>query len=562
MGENRSLDKTLINFEDCEKISMGDLIKDYDKNKDVYCGKELEAVVIEENADGFMVDLGMKSEGIIPKEEFEGKVPSELKIGAKIKVKILSIGNNQPIVSYVKVLEESKWRAIQEAFENGKRVYGTIVKSVKYGFIVDIGVKSFLHISQIDVSFVKEVEKYVGNSYEFSITEFDKKNRRVVVSHRKIIEDERNIAKASALERISEGQIIDGKVSKITNFGAFINIGGIDGLLHIDNMAWYKIRKVEDLLHCGQVVKVQVSKVDKISGKISLSMKSLAPNPWECVDEKFPVGLIVKGIVKSIMNYGVFVELEPGIEGLLHISEYAWSNSEEMLKKEVKKGQNIEVKIINVDVANKKIALSVKRMLMNPWDEALRCYAPGTVVKGVVKNITPFGAFVKLPLGVEGLIHISDFSWTVKVKHPKEVLKEGEEVEAVVLEVNLKDEKISLSLKHTMPNPYKKYDIGAIVKGKVSRVVNFGILIELEPGGIEALIRNNEKSSTKTYREENQPALREGDEVEAKIIRIDMKNRKIEASIKRLEFDREKELINKYADQNDNPTLREILVEE
>jgi len=560
--ENKSLNKILIDFGDCEEnVNMVDLMRDYDKSRDIYCGKELEVVIIEENSDGFMVDLGMKSEGIIPKEEFvEGKIPSELKVGAKVKVKVLST-SNQPVVSYMKILEKYRWQAVQEAFKSGRRVHGTIVKTVKYGFIVDIGVKSFLHVSQLDVNFVKEVEKYVGNSYEFIIIEFDEKERRVVVSRRKIIEDEKSRAKASALERITEGQIVDGKVSKITSFGAFIDIGGIDGLLHIDNMAWYKVKRVEDLLHCGQAIRVEVSKVDRVNGKISLNMKSLIPNPWECVDEKFPVGLIVKGIVRSIVDYGVFVELEPGIEGLLHTSEYAWNDSEEALKKEVKRDQTIEVKIIGVDVADKKIALSVKRMLTNPWDEALRHYIPGTRIKGIVKNLTPFGAFVKLPLGIEGLIHINDLSWTINVRHPEDILKIGDEIEVVVLGINLKSEKISLSLKHTKANPYEKYNVGVIVKGKVVRVVDFGVFIELE-SGIEALIRNNEKTSVKTYEEDDHSILKKDDEVEAKIIKIDMKNRKIEASVKRLELDREKELVNKYINQSDNPTLREILSEE
>ncbi|MDR3257102.1 MAG: S1 RNA-binding domain-containing protein [Endomicrobium sp.] len=559
MIENKNLDKMVTSFEDCEDISMADLMKDYNESPNIDFGKELEVTIIAENADGFMVDLGMKFEGIIPKKEFEeGKIPTELKVGAKIKVKIVST-RGQHILSYREVIEKNKWDVVQEAFKNNHRVYGTIVKTIKGGFLVNIGVNAFLHISQLDTCFVKETEKYVGKSYEFIITKFDREEKNVIVSRRKIIEDEKNVARTSALESIAEGQIIDGTVSRITNFGAFISLGGIDGLLHVSDMAWYKVKKVEDLLCLGQTIRVQVLKVDRASEKISLSMKNLAPNPWESAVERFPIGLIMKGIVTSVMDYGIFVELEPGVEGLLHSSEYAWNNSEAALKKEIKEGQEIEVKIIDIDKENKKIALSIKKMLINPWDEAFRHYTPGTVIKGVVQNLMPFGAFVKLPEGIEGLIHISDFSWTAKIRHPEDVLKKGDEVEVVVLEVNPQNEKISLSLKHVKSDPYKKYKIGIVVQGKVVRTTDLGIFIELEHG-IEALIKNEEISSVKIER--SQSVLKEGEEVEAKVIKIDIKNRKIEASIKKLEFDREKELVKKYANQNEKSTLGEILTEE
>jgi small subunit ribosomal protein S1 len=560
MTENKNLDKTITSFEDSEDISMADLMKGYDESGNIDFEKELEVTIIAENSDGFMVDLGMKSEGIIPKKEFEeGTIPSELKVGATVKVKLVST-HGQPTLSYRGIIEKERWSAVQEAFESSKRVHGTILKTIKGGFLVDIGgINAFLHISQLDTHFVKETEQYIGKSYEFVITEIDRRKKNIVVSRRKIVEDEKNAARTSALENISEGQILDGTVSKIMNFGAFINIGGVDGLLHIGELAWYKVRKVEDLLHVGQIIRVQVAKVDKTSGKISLSMKNLAPHPWESAVERFPVGLIIKGTVTSVMDYGVFVEFEPGIEGLLHTSEYAWNDSEAALKREVKKGQEIEVKIINVDRENKKIALSVKKMLSNPWDEAFRHYTPGTVVKGIVQNLMPFGAFVKLPEGIEGLVHISDFSWTTKVKHPEDVIKKGDEVDVVILEVNPQNEKISLSLKHTKPDPYKKYKIGLVVKGKVVRTSAFGAFIELE-NSVEALIKNTEASSVKV--DKNQSVFKEGEEVEAKIIKVDIRDRKIEASVKKLEFDREKELVKQYANNNDKPTLGEILSEE
>ncbi|MCL2484689.1 MAG: S1 RNA-binding domain-containing protein [Endomicrobia bacterium] len=557
-----ALDKTITNFEDNEELSMADLMKEYDDFGSLSVGKELEVTIIEENADGFMVDLGIKSEGLIPKKEYEeGKVPAELKVGNKVKVKVVNL-HGQPVLSYREVVEKAKWDNVEKAFKESKHVNGTVTKAVKGGLMVDIGVNAFLHISQIDTHFVKDTEKYVGKSYEFAIIEFDRRDKKVVVSRKKILEDERLTKRNAVLNSIAEGQILDGTVARITDFGAFIDLGGMDGLLHIGELAWHKVKKVDEILHKGQTVRVQVAKVDKAAGKISLSMKNLAANPWDSAAERFPVGLIMKGVVTSVMDYGAFVELEPGVEGLLHASEYAWNDSEGEFKRNVKKGMELEVKIVEVDKEGKKISLSVKKMQTNPWDEAYRHYVPGTKVKGVVQNIMPFGAFVKLPEGIEGLVHISDFSWTSRVKRPEDVVKKGQEVDVMILEVNPQNEKISLSIKHTQPDPSKKYKVGTVVTGKVVRVAEFGAFMELEPG-IEALIKNNEASSIKPAdRNQPQQILKEGDEVEAKIVKNDFRERKIEASIKKLEFDREKELVKKYANNDDKPTLGQILSEE
>ena len=559
MTDNTNLDKNTTHFEENEEMSMADLMKEFDTVGNITVGKELEVTIIAENEDGFMVDLGMKSEGMIPKKEFEeGKVPKELKSGATVKVKVVNM-HGQPILSYREMVEKVQWDKVEQLFREGKHAQGVISKTIKGGFIVDIGINAFMHISQVDTVFVKDGEKYVGKTYEFAIAEFDRQSKKVAVSRRKLLEDEKNSKRASVLETIAEGQIVDGTVSRITTFGAFVDLGGIDGLLHIGEMAWYKVRKVEDLLHQGQMVRVQVSKVDKTNGKISLSMKNLTPHPWDSAVDRFPVGLIMNGKVTSIMDYGAFVELEPGIEGLLHASEYSWNDSDSSFKKNVKKDVEIEVKIIGVDKENKKISLSVKKIQSNPWDEAFRHYTPGTTVKGVVQNLMPFGAFVKLPEGIEGLVHISDFSWTERIKHPEDVVKKGQEIDVVILEVNPQNEKISLSIKHTQQDPYKKYKTGAAVTGKVIRVAEFGAFVELEPG-IEALIKNSEASSVKTDR--NQCVLKEGEEVEAKITKVDIRDRKIEASVKKLEFDREKELVKKYANQDDKPTLGEILTDD
>ncbi|MCL2388879.1 MAG: S1 RNA-binding domain-containing protein [Elusimicrobia bacterium] len=555
--DNNNLDKTV--FEDSDNVSMEELLSQYGGADNFSAGKEIEVTIIAENEDGFMADLGMKSEGLIPKKEFaEGEVPPELKAGAVVKVKVISTSPNIKL-SYREVLEKAAWDTIEEAARAGKTVKGKILKTVKGGFIVDVGVRAFLHISQVDTVFVKDGASYVGNTFDFIITEFSRPEKKVTLSRRKLLENEKASKKAEALDSISEGQILDGTVSRITDFGAFIDLGGVDGLLHIGEIAWHKVKKVDELLQKGQTVRVQVLRVDKASGKISLTMKQLNAHPWDGAAEKFPEGLIVKGIVSSVSSYGAFVELEKGIEGLLHVSEYAWNDSESSFKKNVKSGDEIEVKVIALDKENKKISLSVKKILQNPWEEAVRRYAPGTKVKGVVTKLMPFGAFVKLPEGIEGLVHISDFSWAKKVRHAEDVLKVGDEVEVVVREVSPTNEKIALSIKHLSQDPFKNYKTGAVVKGKVIRTADFGVFVELEPG-IEALLKNSEMTSVKEER--GNIVFKEGDEIEAKVIKADTPARKIEISIKKLEFDMEKELVKKYASESDKPTLGDILTED
>lgn len=551
--ENNNLDKLTV-FEDAGDLSMDDLLgPDVKMNR----GEIVSVKIVSENSDGFLVDLGMKSDGMILKSEFaDMQIPKELKVGAEVKVFIKRTFPKIEL-SYREVMEKASWDKIEELFKNKKTVSGTIKKTVKGGFIVDIGVNAFLHISQVDSSFVKDGEKYVGKTYEFAITEFDRAEQKINLSRRKLLEDEKLAKKKSALDSLAEGQIIDGAVTRITNFGAFIDLGGIDGLLHIGELAWYKVKKVEDILKIGQIVRVQIIKLDKENEKISLSMKQLAANPWDVAGEKYLEGLIIKGKVTSVTAYGAFVELEPGVEGLLHSSEYAWNDSENLFKKEVVAGKELEVKVIGCDKTSKKISLSIKKMHTNPWEEAARNYVPGTKVKGIVKNITPFGAFVKLPEGIEGLIHISNFSWAKGIKHPENIVKKGEEIEVMVLSVNTQNEEIALSLKHLTQDPYKKYKTGTPVKGKVKRALEFGVFVEIEEG-IEALLKKTELS----MENKTQELPKEGEEIEAAVIKADIKERKLEISVKKLEKSMERELIKQFASNDERPTLGDILQQE
>ncbi len=553
--ENNNLDN-LTKFEEDESISMADLLGPETK-MGLSRGQILDVVIVAETDDGFMVDLGMKSEGIIPKSEFENnEIPKELAVGATVKVFVKNaVGRIQ--LSYREVLEKQAWDKVEEIFKNKQTIKGTIKKSIKGGFIVDVGVNAFLHISQVDTSFVNNPEKYIGKNFEFAITEFDRYDKKITLSRRKLLEDEKRAKREQMFATLTEGQILDGTVKKIIPSAAFVDLGGVDGFLHIGELAWYKVKKVEDILHVGQIVRVQISKIDKENEKISLSMKQLAVNPWDSAGEKYIAGLIMKGKVTSIMPYGAFVELEKGVEGLLPVAEYAWNDAEHLFKSEVKEGQEIEVKIVSCDKETKKISLSVKQMKPNPWEETARHYVPGTKVKGIVKNITPFGAFVKLPEGVEGLIHISDFSWFKTTKFPEDFLKKGQEVEVVVLSVNTQNEKIALSLKHLTEDPYKKYKLGTTVKGKVVRVAEFGVFIEVEPK-IEVLIKRTELSFENKIGE----LPKEGEELEAKIIKADLRERKLEASIKKFEKAQEKELIKQFSSNDEKPTLGDILQEE
>ena len=553
--ENNNLDN-LTKFEDDESITMADLLGPETKSQ-INQGQIIDVVIVAENDEGFMVDLGMKSEGLIPKSEFEGmEIPKELAVGATVKVFVKN-ARGRIQLSYREVLEKKAWDDVEEIFKSKKTIKGTIIKSVKGGFIVNVGVNAFLHISQVDIVFVNQPEKYIGKTFDFVITEFDRYDKKITLSRRKILEDEKAAKRAAMFESLNEGQILDGTVKKIIPSAAFVDLGGVDGFLHIGELAWYKVKKVEDILHVGQVIRVQILKIDKEQEKISVSMKQLVTNPWDSAGEKYISGLIMKGKVTSIMPYGAFVELEKGVEGLLPISEYAWNDSDHLFKKEVKEGQELEVKVINCDKETKKISLSVKQMHQNPWEIAARHYVPGTKVKGIVKNITPFGAFVKLPEGVEGLIHISDFSWLKNIKHPEDVVKKDQEVEAVVLSVNTQNEKIALSIKHLTQDPYKKYKLGTTVKGKVVRVAEFGVFIEVEPN-IEVLVKKTELSFENKIGE----LPKEGEEIEAKIIKADLRERKLEASIKKFEKAQEKELIKQFSSNDEKPTLGDILQED
>jgi small subunit ribosomal protein S1 len=521
-------------------------------------GKIYKVKVAGKTSDGVMVDLGMKAEGLVEKAEFTEEQFNEIKPGSEISVYIIRLHTQQgtPMVSYKKAKEVAAWDKISLAVKNNQPVDGHIVKKIKGGFIVDIGLDAFLPASQLDIYQVKDFSKFLGITMKFLVTEFNRSENNVVLSRRKLVEFEQKEAKRKIFEVIEVGQEMEGIVSKIIDSGAFVDIGGMDGFVHISDIAWHRISKVKDALSERQNVKVKVLKIE--NDKVALGIKQLFPRPWDNAKNKYHVGDILKCKITSITEFGLFAQLEPGLEGLVHISEIAWNDPKGHGIKNFKKDQEIDLKIIAIDTVNEKISLSIKRTKQSPWDEARKLYPAGTRLKGVVTNLMPFGAFVKLPSGIEGLVHVSDMSWLKKVRHPQDMLKTGQEVEVVVLNVDTKEEKISLSLKHAEGNPFAKYAPGKIVTGKVVRIMDFGAFVELEPG-IDALVRTSEISSAKISHPSE--ALKVGQEIEGKVLKCEEKEKKIDVSMRKLEHEREKELLKKYVNKNERHTLGDLLEE-
>ncbi|MCX5778831.1 MAG: 30S ribosomal protein S1 [Elusimicrobia bacterium] len=542
-----------------DEMSMADLLGPDIKLEN---GKILSVKIIGQNADGFLVDLGTKSDGLIPIGDCDEATKAAFKIGMQVQVMVVKMftESGYVILSNRQIREKAAWEKVVEAYKAGLPVEGRVRQKNRGGFTVDVGgVSAFCPISQIELRFVKDGDKYLGKTLSFLVAELDQSQRNVVLSRKKILEAEDKVRKVTVLAGLVEGSVVDGQVTGITDFGAFIDIGGMEGLLHIGDIAWFHVKKVSDVLKPGQKVTVQILKVDREKGKISFSLKNLSPRPWDGAKDKYPEGLVIKGKISSIADFGVFVELEPGLEGLIHQSEVSWDEQKPNLRKTFVVGTEIEAKIIGVDPTAEKLSLSLKKMLPNPWEEAAQRYAPGARVKGTVMTLTPFGAFVKLTDGIEGLIHVSDLSWTKKIRHPQDVLKTGDEIEVVVMEVNTRNEKMVLSLKHLQEDPMRKYKVGASVTGVVKRVVEFGAFVELEPD-VEALVRNAEISAR---RDDMPPVLlKEGQTVEAKVIKCEAKERKIEISIRKLDHEQERALIKKYVNKSSLPTLGDMLMDE
>ncbi len=545
-----------------EEIRMEDLMA---QTEGPSTGSLVDGVVVSEGADHLLVDVGLKLEAFLPIGEFVHALP---KIGDKIPVLILKMRGSEgrPLVSHQQAREKKYWDAIYDAFKNKKPVDGKIVKRIKGGVIVDVGIDAFMPTSQIDLKPVFKPEEWVGKSARVFVLEMNRSKSNVLVSRRQFIESEREIKKIETLKTIKEGLVVHGRVTSVTNFGAFIDIGGMEGLLHVSDMEWTRVEDPKAIVKVGDELDVQILKFDPATNKVSLGRKQLLKHPWDGIEDRFSIDSVVKGKVTGIAGFGAFVEIEPGVEGLIHVSEISWTERVKNLKDILKVGQEVEAKLIGFDREEEKISLSLKRLGESPWEQALHIYRPGTQIDGEVTHMAPFGVFVKIPIGIEGLIKNQDLSWTDKGPNPQDALKVGDKVKAVVLEVNAKEEKMSLGIKQLSKDPLKTIHVGDAVTGKVSKIVDFGIFVALDCG-LDGLVRSQEIYNVKSMfsevkrrdQEEHlvDPQFKEGDVVTATVIKINKKERKLELSIRKYEREQERELLRKYSGQQGNPTLGE-----
>lgn len=458
-------------------------------------GKTTTARVMRIDSDGVLVDLKYKSHGLIPKFEFGPHELKGLAVGDELEVLVdqLESPEGRVVVSYERAKAMRAWDRIVKLFETGEPVTGTVTHKVKGGLSVDIGIDAFLPGSQIDLQRVTDFDQYVGQRVTATILKINRKRGNVIISRRKYMSDQRADSRKKVLSDLQVGQIIQGIVKNITNYGAFIDIGGVDGLLHITDMTWGRIAHPSELLAIGDQITVKVLSFDKDTEKISLGLKQLTPNPWEEVEKNLVVGQKIKGTISSITDYGLFVQVAPNIEGLVHISEISWTDRIENLNTRYKVGEEIEVLLVALDRESRRMSLSVKQLEKNPWDQVTEQFSVGQKIKGTISNITDFGIFVQLLPGIDGLVHISDLSWTEHVEHPKDRYTVGQEVEAIILAIDKESKKISLGIKQLEQDPWNEvetqYPVGSLVTGTVSKITNFGAFIRL-PSGIEGLVHN------------------------------------------------------------------------
>lgn len=498
-------------------------------------GNIAQGKVVQITNDMVMVDVGWKTEGFIPASELKNAQGNiNVSVGDEIEVFIdKRDADGNLILSKNKATKLKVWDEIKSACENNTPVKGKVVEKVKGGLSVDIGIIAFLPGSQVDVRPIKDLDQFVGQTMDFKVLKYDRKRNNVVLSRRSIVASERETEKKDILESIQEGSIVQGVIKNITDYGIFIDLGGIDGLLHVTDISWGRITKPSDHFRKGDKITVKVLSFDREKERVSLGFKQLTENPWEHIMEKYPVGSIVEGKVVNLTDYGVFVELETGVEGLVHISEMYWTREIKHPSKVLKVGDEIKVVVLDVNTEAKRISLSLKQTSPNPWEKLKEKYPEGTIVKGVVRNITNFGVFVGIEEGIDGLIHVSDISWKHRVSHPSEYFKKGQEVEAVVEKVDVENEKFSLSVKKMEKNPWEalsqKYAPGSVVNGKITNFTDFGIFVEIEEG-IEGLVHISEISQKRVKTSSELYAM--GDTVSAVIKSIDPKSKKIRLSIK------------------------------
>ncbi len=485
--------------------------------------------------DDAVIDVGLKSEGLVHKNEFDNW--DTLESGAEIEVILEDLEDENGIVKLSKRKADRirNWKKVLETYNEGDIIEGKGIRRIKGGLLIDIGVPAFLPASQIDVRRPGDVNQFIGKTIRAEIIKIDEPRRNIVVSRRTLIENERDEAKQRLLNTINEGDVIVGQVTNVAEFGAFIDLGGIDGLLHVTDMSWGRIKHPSEICKIGDELEVKVLKVDFDSEKIALGLKQKEASPWDDIESRFPVQTKVTGKVVNLVSYGAFIHLEDGVEGLVHVSEMSWRKRVNHPSEIVQPGDEIEVVVLDIDKEKHEISLGMKQVENNPWELVTEKYPIGTVVSGAVRNLTNYGAFVEIEPGIDGLLHVSDISWTEKIAHPNEKYKKGDEVECMVLEIDLEKQRISLGMKQMHEDPWQNaipeaYKPGMVVHGAVTKITNFGVFVELEEG-LEGLLHISELADKKV--ENPQDIVKPGEEVNVKILRVDLDDRKIGLSLKR-----------------------------
>ncbi|MBI5788627.1 MAG: 30S ribosomal protein S1 [Candidatus Schekmanbacteria bacterium] len=547
LGENVGLDANSqeeeLDFSEMEKL-YSETLKSFEE------GEVVIGTVVQIGNGEVLVDVGYKSEGAIPLSEFpfskDGKPAVE--VGDKIEVYLEKKEDNDGLVvlSKEKANKIKVWEAINRAHEEGIEITGRVMRKIKGGLTVDVGVPAFLPGSQVDLRPVRDLDKLLGQHIRVKVIKLNAKRGNIVLSRRQLLEEERTAKKQEILKELSEGKVMKGVIKNITEYGAFVDLGGMDGLLHVTDMSWGRVRHPSEMFMLGDEVEVVVLKFDAANERISLGLKQKTSDPWENVEAKYQVSTRVRGKVVSLVDYGAFVELEEGVEGLIHISEMSWTRKVKHPNKILAMGDNVEVMVLGVDKGNKRISLGLKQTEPNPWDLVAQKYQVGSKVTGKVRNLTDFGAFVELSEGIDGLIHISDLSWTQRINHPSEILKKGDEIEAVVLSIDPQNEKLSLGIKQLVNDPWLdipgKYPEGALIRRKVTKVTDFGAFVEIEVG-IEGLIHVSELSTKKVAPKD---IVKEGDELDMKVLKVDAEARKISLSVRAFLEDKTRDNVQGY----------------
>ena len=516
-------------------------------------GEVVTGRIISIDKDHVLVDIGYKSEGQIRLSEFkneEGNITAELGDSVEVMVEWWDDEEERVVLSKEKAANIKIWDAIKKSYDEDGTVEGVISSRVKGGFSVDLGVQAFLPGSQADLRPIRNLDELVGKTFEFKILKYNRKRSNIVLSRRAILEKEREEKRATTLTSIHEGQVVEGIVKNITDYGVFIDLGGVDGLLHITDISWGRVKHPSELFSVGDAITVKILSFDLEKERVSLGMKQLSADPWSIASEKYAVGSKVTGVVVSLTDYGAFVELEEGVEGLIHVSEMSWTRKVRHPSKVVSVGEAVEAVVLDIKPESRRISLGMKQVVPNPWDVIAEKYPVGTTIEGKIKNITDFGLFVGIDEGIDGLVHISDISWIKRIKHPSELFKKGDLVQAIVLDIEKESERFSLGIKQLQDDPWttvaERYQVGKEITGTITNLTDFGVFVELEEG-IEGLVHVSEISKEKIKTPVGMYNI--GDVITARVMNINSDERRIGLSIKRMEIEDDQNLLSEYVNK-------------